>query len=73
MTKIILSIGLLTISACSSAETDKSNQQADLNEKIMINAKVWTGNEDQPWAETVVMKDDRIKEGGRHNCPECVS
>jgi len=59
-TKIILSIGLLTISACSSAETDKSNQQADLNEKIMINAKVWTGNEDQPWAETVVMKDDRI-------------
>ncbi len=29
-------------------------------DKIITNAKVWTGNEAQPWADTIVIKDDRI-------------
>jgi hypothetical protein len=30
------------------------------NDKIVVNASVWTGNSMQPWAESIVIRDDRI-------------
>ena len=47
--RLICSSLLLCISFSSNAD-----------EKIIVNAKVWTGNSTQPWAETIVISDSRI-------------
>tara|TARA_R110002096_G_scaffold426421_1_gene636219 strand:- start:111389 stop:113074 length:1686 start_codon:yes stop_codon:yes gene_type:complete len=57
-TKVILILGLFAISACSSPEAENTAVEEGL--KIITNAKIWTGNDAQPWAEVVVVKDERI-------------
>lgn len=58
--KIIISFSLLLIAACSAPETEDSSNNTSSADKIITNAKVWTGNEAQAWAEVIVIKDDRI-------------
>lgn len=37
-----------------------SSFSAGANDKIITNAIIWTGNDAQPWADTIVIKEDRI-------------
>ena len=37
------------------------------SEKILTNGKVWTGNNAQPWTESVVMSEGRIIALGESN------
>lgn len=39
-------------------------------DKIIVNAKVWTGNVEQPWLETIVIKDNRIAAVGDRSLAE---
>ncbi|MBT6036309.1 MAG: amidohydrolase [Kordiimonadaceae bacterium] len=57
--KIIMTIGLLMITSCSSPEPEIT-EPGKTASKIITNANVWTGNEAQPWAEVVVMDGERI-------------
>lgn len=52
--KILIGLSLLLVSACSSPEVKKTAS------KIITNATVWTGADEQPWAETIVIDDNKI-------------
>lgn len=53
--RYLVGFGLLLIAACSSPEAEKITAS-----KIITNANVWTGNEAQPWAQTIVIDGERI-------------
>lgn len=46
--------------ACSHPQQSVLNTQTIPAERIIINAKVWTGNQAQPWATTIVIDDSTI-------------
>jgi predicted amidohydrolase YtcJ len=62
--RILLAITAISLFAlCSTPE----KEQADL---LIINAKIWTGNEAQPWADWVAIKGDKILQTGSHQQSE---
>ncbi len=50
----------LLLTACSPKEISESKVSPVFADKVIINAKAWTGNPNQAWAETIVIKDSRI-------------
>lgn len=55
LTKMLMGFSLLIATACSSPEAEKSSVS-----KIITNATVWTGVEGQPWAETIIIDENKI-------------
>lgn len=57
-----LSVALLTLSSCSKEESSSvSTAIAPTDaDTLVINAKAWIGNPDQPWVETIAIKNSRI-------------
>ena len=54
LSQIAVIIGALFLSSCAEPEV---KQEAS---KILTNAVVWTGVDEQPWANTIVIDNDRI-------------
>ncbi len=52
--KLSLSLSIFLVMACASPEPEEKVS------KIITNANVWTGVDAQPWAETIVIDEDRI-------------
>jgi predicted amidohydrolase YtcJ len=46
------------------AFTWQANQRREMADLILLNGALWTVNPDQPWAEAVAIKDDKILEAG---------
>lgn len=48
------------LSACSQKDDSVQKNSPVIADKIIINAKAWTGNIEQPWTETIVIKGSQI-------------
>jgi predicted amidohydrolase YtcJ len=54
-------ISILFFSLALTLETNSRREMADV---VLFNCSVWTANPDQPWAEAVALKGDKILEAG---------
>ncbi len=52
--KILLGISILIVAGCAQEEP------ATPSSRMIVNAKVWTGNDQQPWADVIVINDNKI-------------
>lgn len=52
--KILLGISILIIAGC--AQEEAGNPAS----RVIVNATVWTGNDQQPWADVIVINDNKI-------------
>ena len=56
----IIKIALIALLLMSCSSEDNNEQTLQSADKIISNATVWTGNPNQQWANTIVIKDSRI-------------
>ncbi|MDN5204828.1 amidohydrolase [Fulvivirgaceae bacterium BMA10] len=61
MTKKFLIIASLLLAINAGCSPEKENAEIDL---LFTNAKIWTGNEAQPWADWLAIEKDKIAEVG---------
>jgi hypothetical protein len=50
----------ILVTACSQKDVSIQKTSPAIADKIIVNAKAWTGNKEQPWTETIVINDSRI-------------
>lgn len=61
-----LSVALFAVSSCSREEPESVSEPLDAfdADTLVINAKAWTGNPNQPWVDTIAIQNSRIVAAG---------